>query len=133
MDSNHMTVFCDRKSPKHGSKHPTPAVQEFVYSDMRSNELGMGWTDNNHRRKRLVGTRAHVNVAKGLVGNERWTREKHMGLERRESYQFECDKCGATARIRGEKMYAAFSKLREVGINRVSLETLNDIAARQGS
>lgn len=128
--SDYMTVFCDSLSSKHGKKHPTPAVQEFVYAEHRRDDLGMGWTDNNHRRKRLIEERAHVDVARALVGNERYSREKHQGRERRESYSFECLKCGEGADIRHEKMYSAFSKLRELGIDRVSLATLRDVAAR---
>lgn len=129
--SDYMTVFCDnRSSKKHGKKHPTPAVQEFVYADHRKDDLGMGWTDNNARRKRLIQEGAHVNVARALVGNERYSQETHRGQQRRESYSFECPKCGESADIRHEKMYPAFSKLRELGIDRVSLATLRDIAAR---
>ena len=130
MLSNYMTVICDSGSDKHGKKHPTPAVMEFTYWDSRKNDLGMGWTDNIRRRRRLVGEGAHEDVARALVGNERYDADKHQGQRHRESYSFECSKCGASADIRHEKMYSAFSKLRELGFDRVSLSTLNDIASR---
>lgn len=120
MARDEILVFCDSGSTRHGAKHQTPAVQGFVYSESRSDQLGMGWTDHN-RSKRLTETQAHVGAARALVGNERLSREKHRGMMHRESWTLECKKCETQVRIRSEKLYPALTRMRELGIARIGL------------
>lgn len=133
MTQNEVLVFCDSGSNKHGVKHPTPAVQGFTYrGDSHRDELGMGWTDTN-RSKRLITARAHLDAAQALVANERFNRDEHWGMERRESWALECKKCGAMVRVRSEKLYPALTRLLEIGISRIGISEIQRGLERTGA
>lgn len=118
--TNEILVFCDSGSDKHGVKHQTPAVQGFVFRSGMADQMGQGWTDVN-RSKRLQKVQAHLDAASALVGNERFSREKHRGQTHRESWKLECKKCGDNVLVRHEKLYPALSKMRELGISSIGL------------
>lgn len=123
MYANEIIVFCDSGSPKHGKKHPNPVVQGFYFREGEEDELGLGWSDIN-RSKRLIKNKAHVDAAQSLIGDQLPVRGIQFEGERRESWNLRCLKCGYRVPIRHEKLYPALSKLREMGIGRISLSSI---------
>lgn len=132
MYANEIIVFCDSSSSKHGKKHPNPVVQGFYYREGEEDQLGLGWTDSN-RSKRLIKSKAHVDAAQSLVGDQRPVRGLEFEGEHRESWNLRCLKCGFRVPIRHEKLYAALNKLRELGISRIGLTSIEKGISRTGN
>ncbi|WP_334123023.1 hypothetical protein [Glutamicibacter sp.] len=125
MYANEIVIFCDSGSEKHGKKHPNPVVQGFHFREGEEDELGLGWTDIN-RSKRLIKNKAHIDAAQSLVGDNKPVRGIEFDGEHRESWNLRCLKCGFRVPIRHEKLYPALTKLRELGIQRISLRAIED-------
>lgn len=117
-----MLIYCDSGSPRHGKRHPRPAVQGFWFDEHSRDGLTCGWIDQN-RSRRLVAEAAHVDALVRLIGDE-LPREATADGPERWSGDLECKKCGEKVDVRGERLFPALTRLADMGRDRISIQDI---------
>lgn len=125
MTANEFIIVCDNISERHGKKHPNPVVQGFVKYAGLEDQLSQGWQSITKSRRLRGNDQFTYAKSQKLVGNEKYDGRKHRGTRPRESWNFECTKCGYSVSVTAEKLYPALTKLNQIGLDRIGLTRLS--------
>lgn len=132
MKPNEFIIVCDNVSDRHGKKHPNPVVQGFVKHDGLEDQLNQGWQSITNSRRLRGNDQFTYAKSQKLVGNEKYDGRKHRGIKPRESWHFECSKCGYAVSMTAENLYPALTKMKQIGIDRIGLTRLSKGLQRTG-
>lgn len=125
MTPSEFIIFCDNVSGRHGKKHPNPVVQGFVKQTGLENQPNQGWMSVTKSRRLRGNDQYTYAKSQKLIGNEKYDSRKHRGQPPRESWNFECAKCGYSVSVTAQKLYPALTKLNQIGLDRIGLTRLS--------
>lgn len=130
MTDRTIRVYCDAETG-HAARHPKPVA--FVFAPPM--EEGEAWQPVI-RSRRIRGRMSDPYAATtNLVGDERFNSGQHRGMEVRNTVTIPCTArdCRQVVTLRGELLDAVLSRLDQMGVRRVPMRVLPELARRVAS
>lgn len=130
MTDRTIRVYCDAETG-HAARHPEPVA--FVFAPPPEGEEAWQPLIRTQRIRGRMGDA--YGATTNLVGNERFNSARHRGMEVRNTVTIPCTArdCRQVVTLRGELLDAVLSGLDQMGVRRVPMRMLPELARRVAS